>query len=70
MNVYSSYSMVLAQHPNFIRQINARSYAQAQHLLPCFDPPSSAVGATRIVSPPDGLMTSPEDSKDLDDTMR
>ena len=42
----------------------------AQQLVPFFCPPSSAVGATTIVSPPVGRMTSPEDSKDLDDTMR
>lgn len=42
----------------------------AQHFEPCLAPPSSAVGATRMVSPPEGLMTSPDDSSDFEDTMR
>ena len=42
----------------------------AQHLLPCFAPPSSEDWVTRMVSPPDGLMTLSEDSRDLEETMR
>lgn len=64
----------LACHPSKAARPTTHPRSSAvpaqQHLPPCLAPPSSAVGVTRMVSPPEGLITSPDDSRDFDETMR